>query len=470
MTRDADPTRTTGVRACAATIDSPAMETPTLPERNENSSEQGHGAATVERRNAASESQTTGDVESRRGTGVVNRLPLRASQSLLSRLLAQGDSSRVEQPRIQAEGEAARTPSASAQWATTTVKRMPHSIESSGVSGEPVGSLVGLNDKDASVGERSSLSSAFDDRIARRAMAITPGTAGTSVETISSNHEISRRLRRITRLAHGQRLKASLPVLDSNEGETIALVGELVNRAGHAMWRGRALPSSAARVLNAGTPLAEQWSLTLKGETVPLDLLSSLAFASLAGAASGGKPEREKTSVVTAGHDDPAAAVSMHGQHILDDTGRASARPSETLAAQAQDTGAAGRSQRVAGGNGRGMSGVRAADEMPASEELRQRHEHTGSFRPEGVNALMPAFLHDDARGLHAPELSPLIPPHTVDGPVLPVAVAAARQGARVEAKAASELAEPSPTDLDALAEKIKLILDEQARRHGIDV
>jgi hypothetical protein len=47
--------------------------------------------------------------------------------------------------------------------------------------------------------------------------------------------------------------------------------------------------------------------------------------------------------------------------------------------------------------------------------------------------------------------------------PGLPVAAATARQGARAEAAIAED-------DLSVLAARIKRILDEEARRHGIDV
>ena len=61
-----------------------------------------------------------------------------------------------------------------------------------------------------------------------------------------------------------------------------------------------------------------------------------------------------------------------------------------------------------------------------------------------------------------APQLPPLIPPQMVGMPVLPVAAATARRGARAE--------ETADEDLDLLADRIKRILDEEARRHGIDV
>jgi len=62
-----------------------------------------------------------------------------------------------------------------------------------------------------------------------------------------------------------------------------------------------------------------------------------------------------------------------------------------------------------------------------------------------------------------APELPPMLPPPEVGAPILPLATSSVQRGAREEAVAVEE-------DLDALAAKIKFILDEQARRHGIDV
>jgi hypothetical protein len=61
------------------------------------------------------------------------------------------------------------------------------------------------------------------------------------------------------------------------------------------------------------------------------------------------------------------------------------------------------------------------------------------------------------------PSLPSLLPPQGVGMRTLPVAATTARQAAREEAALGTD-------DLDALADKIKLILDEQARRHGIDV
>jgi hypothetical protein len=51
-----------------------------------------------------------------------------------------------------------------------------------------------------------------------------------------------------------------------------------------------------------------------------------------------------------------------------------------------------------------------------------------------------------------------------VNGPAPPVATTTARQGARQEEATAAD------DNHDVLAAKIKRILDEEARRHGIDV
>jgi hypothetical protein len=66
-----------------------------------------------------------------------------------------------------------------------------------------------------------------------------------------------------------------------------------------------------------------------------------------------------------------------------------------------------------------------------------------------------------DAPSLHPP-LQPLKPPPTPDADPQPVATITA------ERDAAAELAQPE--DLDQLAGKIKRILDEEARRYGIEV
>jgi hypothetical protein len=113
-----------------------------------------------------------------------------------------------------------------------------------------------------------------------------------------------------------------------------------------------------------------------------------------------------------------------------------------------------------------GQTRVRAVE----GSEGRTRAQRDWEFDAEAValtatetGATSPAFFEQHTATFATPTLPPLLPHQTGEMPDLPVAVTVTRQGARSEALADGE-------DLDALAEKIKLILDEQARRHGIDV
>jgi hypothetical protein len=85
--------------------------------------------------------------------------------------------------------------------------------------------------------------------------------------------------------------------------------------------------------------------------------------------------------------------------------------------------------------------------------------DQAGPNRPaqaqEQTNSISPPVLRQ--------ALPPLTPPQVVGAPVQPIASARAREGALAEAMSGGE-------DMDVLAAKIKHILDEQARRHGIDV
>lgn len=63
-----------------------------------------------------------------------------------------------------------------------------------------------------------------------------------------------------------------------------------------------------------------------------------------------------------------------------------------------------------------------------------------------------------------APSLPPLLPSHEVGVPSPSIASAVAQQSAREQEMLAAE------DDLAELAAKVKRILDEEARRYGIDV
>ena len=92
--------------------------------------------------------------------------------------------------------------------------------------------------------------------------------------------------------------------------------------------------------------------------------------------------------------------------------------------------------------------GDRSFSLQPALNSEKREHGASPNFAP---TALTPA-------------LSPLLPPASAGAPVLPVAADTARRIAWRDEVAAHE------TDLSVLAAQVKRILDEEARRHGIDV
>jgi hypothetical protein len=205
--------------------------------------------------------------------------------------------------------------------------------------------------------------------------------------------------------------------------------------------------------------LREQWALSLRGETAPPGLLAELAAGERGEAMPDARLEREKTRAATAR---PAGATANAPAAPIFANPDMATLPAEPRTSAMHASQASWASERDTNGNARATN---------ASEALSQSRAHArGHQRPEGVNTNVPALLSTDVRSLHTPELPPLLPAHVTTEAVLPVAVATARQGARVEAQRAAQLDEPTADDLDALAEKFKLILDEQARRHGIDV
>lgn len=103
------------------------------------------------------------------------------------------------------------------------------------------------------------------------------------------------------------------------------------------------------------------------------------------------------------------------------------------------------------------------AGERPATNRfLKDSTLPSPSGNGETAEALAGALSPNSSAAL-APELPPMLPPSDIGVPILPLAASSAQHGARGEAVAIED-------DLDALAAKIKLILDEQARRYGIDV
>lgn len=185
--------------------------------------------------------------------------------------------------------------------------------------------------------------------------------------------------------------------------------------------KARSLPP-AAPVEQGQTPLAWPWSAPIAGPAAPHELL--LRLAGLATSA-------DHRRLTAAG---PATA----------DNGR---RPAAGAPLEAGDNGGTleGTASGFTSGDTAGAGAIRASV-LPLSPWERELGGG-GRIAPPAV----------------APQLPPLIPPQVVGQPVQPVAAATARQGALAEATAAED-------DLSLLAAKIKRILDEEARRHGIEV
>ncbi|HEV2706889.1 MAG TPA: hypothetical protein VGV59_13250 [Pyrinomonadaceae bacterium] len=186
--------------------------------------------------------------------------------------------------------------------------------------------------------------------------------------------------------------------------------------------------SPDAHAQTGETLSAHQWSLPLFGETAPRELLAR--FADARTRVSAGRrpptPQRERSaaqsSLPDASHDPAKDAhrdisTSPHRTHYND------------------------------------------APDMP----VHFRGIEVEQTPPPRNLQTVSALPGEAAAPVPAESLPSLLPPSFVGLPILPIALATAREGTRLEAEETEE-------DLDALAAKIKLILDEQARRHGIDV
>ncbi len=201
------------------------------------------------------------------------------------------------------------------------------------------------------------------------------------------------------------------------------------------------LPSGQSR-----SPV-EQWSMALDGQSASLELLNQLVDGDLPGQSNkaGFKTLRPRSS--TSGTSPPPKPLSrtfwqsegspafpdeLTGRGVKGSGVRNGFEPKETL----PDTSPVG-------------STFFAPDSGVTGQAGHGRHE-TKSGAP-----IIPPNV--------TPSLPDLLPPQRAGAPPLPVAAATARRGAREQAMMATD-------DLDMLAANIKHILDDQARRHGIDV
>lgn len=214
-------------------------------------------------------------------------------------------------------------------------------------------------------------------------------------------------------------------------GETFAQ--RLVRRAGKTIRR---LRPSIDGEPQASEWLGEQWSTTLAGTAIPGDWLRGLATGET-GAMSARRSKGEpKHSSPGAPHHQTSTVQSPEENSVTRVNSLAEYSPSS------------GERPKTLAPKSLGDSFEDLGDQREDSEDTANR----GS-----LERIAPPSL-----AVSLPALSPLTPRQTAVTGVLPLASETARQSAREEAR--------SSEDLDALAAKIKFILDEQARRHGIDV
>jgi hypothetical protein len=228
-----------------------------------------------------------------------------------------------------------------------------------------------------------------------------------------------------------------LDVLDApSQHVAPARLPDLDRRAREHEWRSLLAARAAVSLFHAGVStvapallgeplIAHQWSSPLSGETATRDLLTRLADARTRPTAARRTSTRQHGATQSA----PPNASHDPATRMRRDSGTGHVERRE----DAPDAPVHFRGIEV-------------------EPQQQSRGVAPDLVLPGAVSAPVPAE-----------SLPSLLPPPLVGMSVLPIALATARDGTRLEAQESAE-------DLDALAAKIKLILDEQARRHGIDV
>jgi hypothetical protein len=393
------------------------------------------------------------EVETELAEIVVGELPPRASAELLSRLLEMEDvdpSARSQTPQLD-ESELVR---ASVTERPTGHTAMPNAGQPNAQHGDRAAaqqSRQSSGQSRQSSGDSVAAPARSDGRGRRAGAGSGPTAAAEFRANFTLGGEASARLRSLAGLAPSARHGVVPLGAEFRASEAVIWLAELAGRAGSVVRDGLRF-SASTRAGDASELLREQWALTLQGETAPVGLLSTLAAGERGEATAGARLEREKARAASAG---AAAEVPTAPDSASPDFAARAAGPWPS----------ATRAPHTIWESARDINGGARA----ASEALSPARAHAHQW-PEGANTDVSSHLSTDCRSSPAPELPPLLPAQATTEAVLPVAVAATRQGARAEAQGAARLEESTTGDLDLLAEKIKLILDEQARRHGIDV
>jgi hypothetical protein len=223
-------------------------------------------------------------------------------------------------------------------------------------------------------------------------------------------------------------------------------VAERAERVLHEGGPARQIVPRAAQAERTGRDeaprLAAQWAIPLEGEAAPADLLARLI-------------------------DGPGSPPQGHGQVGSDSDGRGrdGARRAGAKAAPSERA-----SRELPGGRRAQGRSTRAASEVAqwAMAALTPAQQAAGGARAADVGEEAEGGDGGAAKGWVAPprvarSLPPLLPAQEVGEPTPTVARAAVDKAAAEEAGAGGE-------DLNELAARIKRILDEEARRYGIDV
>lgn len=266
---------------------------------------------------------------------------------------------------------------------------------------------------------------------------------------------------------------------------------ELVGRAERVLARAGLPPAEPAA--RGGRRLHEAWASAVAGGTAaPLELLRRLASTTRTGSLSGGGESAPAPSSER-GQGAPGRATDLApaSRRATGDAADVSEASDDSAGAIRAGTGAdgfprdgRGRARRAAADGPAEFGWPSAIDEAgdePAYDSAQTRgrraspdarahasDDYLGSLpggnlyaRDESADA-SEVWARQLAPPALATHLPPLIPPPRVGMPAAAVASAKARQGAHDEATA--------DEDLEVLAAKIERILDEDARRHGIDV
>lgn len=257
---------------------------------------------------------------------------------------------------------------------------------------------------------------------------------------------------------HGRRREPPGREISANElretwrGELAKRVSRLISVTGSDAV---APVTLVAPVASAHMALTEQIAATLEGQTAPPDLLLALVGRSIPHSQAGRENSQRRTQ--TSAHAGTASKANVQAFNPKRDAFLYDEAPRENFSRDTPAPSLVQTHAQAVGQTKHEYQGGPVLERELGSEEVSLVVKERSAFPAAAVSEQHATTF------TAATVLPPLVPPQTSEANELAVAVAVARQGARSESLTEAE-------DLDALAEKIKLILDEQARRHGIDV